>query len=255
MDCSLPVSSLHGIFQARILEWVAMPYSRGSPGPRDRTGVSCVSCTKQIHPYTTKIYAHGSDLAEYGETLKASPKEELVFKWLQHFWHKYTASQNDCSLRWVSEGSSISPPCDNLFNEALPSDNQAQLNSCLNVNNLMRAFSTLLQLWAPDMPGTNGYGESMLLQDSSSPWQPVQADLCLSVSRLATLQGHLCHSNKRKLRLTSTFQVLWKQGFNPRPHLILLCSFLVRNYLTPEVGGLRTTGCKGGFWDVRDIDC
>ena len=90
---------------------------------------------------------------------------------------------------------------------------------------------------------------------SSSPWQPVHADLRLSVSRLAPLQGHLCHSNKRKLRLTLTFQVLWKQGFNPRPHLILLCSFLVRNYLTPEVGGLRTTGCKGGFWDVRDIDC
>ena len=30
MDCSLPGSSVHGIFQARILEWVAMPSSRGS---------------------------------------------------------------------------------------------------------------------------------------------------------------------------------------------------------------------------------
>ena len=30
MDCSLPVSSVHGILQARILEWVAMPFSRGS---------------------------------------------------------------------------------------------------------------------------------------------------------------------------------------------------------------------------------
>ena len=35
MDCSLPGSSVHGILQARILEWVAMPSSRGSPGPRD----------------------------------------------------------------------------------------------------------------------------------------------------------------------------------------------------------------------------
>ena len=35
MDYSLPVSSVHGIFQARILEWVAMPFSKGSSGPKD----------------------------------------------------------------------------------------------------------------------------------------------------------------------------------------------------------------------------
>ena len=34
-DCSLPGSSVHGIFQARILEWVAMPFSWGSSQPRD----------------------------------------------------------------------------------------------------------------------------------------------------------------------------------------------------------------------------
>ena len=45
MDCSLPGFSVHGILQARILEWVAMPSSRGSFCPRDRTHVSCVSCT------------------------------------------------------------------------------------------------------------------------------------------------------------------------------------------------------------------
>ena len=37
MDCSLPGSSVHRIFQARILEWVAMPSSRGSSQPRDWT--------------------------------------------------------------------------------------------------------------------------------------------------------------------------------------------------------------------------
>ena len=35
MDCSLPGSSVHGILQARILEWVAMPSSKGSSQPRD----------------------------------------------------------------------------------------------------------------------------------------------------------------------------------------------------------------------------
>ena len=44
MDYSLPDSSVHGILQARILEWVAMPSSRGSSRPRDQTHVSCVSC-------------------------------------------------------------------------------------------------------------------------------------------------------------------------------------------------------------------
>ena len=37
MDCSLPGSSVHGILQARILEWVAMPFSRESSPPRDQT--------------------------------------------------------------------------------------------------------------------------------------------------------------------------------------------------------------------------
>ena len=40
MDCSPPGSSLHGILQARILEWVAISSSRGSSRPRDRTWVS-----------------------------------------------------------------------------------------------------------------------------------------------------------------------------------------------------------------------
>ena len=40
MDCSLAGSSIHGIFQARILEWVAISFSRGSSQPRDQTQVS-----------------------------------------------------------------------------------------------------------------------------------------------------------------------------------------------------------------------
>ena len=43
MDCSPPGSSVHGILQARILEWVAMPSSRGSSQPRGWTQVSHVA--------------------------------------------------------------------------------------------------------------------------------------------------------------------------------------------------------------------
>ena len=49
MDCNPPGSSVHGISQARMLEWVAIPFSRGSSQPRDWTHVSCVSCiSRQI---------------------------------------------------------------------------------------------------------------------------------------------------------------------------------------------------------------
>ena len=44
MDCSPPGSSVHGIFQARTLEWVAISSSRGSSQPKDETHVSWSSC-------------------------------------------------------------------------------------------------------------------------------------------------------------------------------------------------------------------
>ena len=61
---SPPGSSVHGIFQARILEWSAVSYSRGSSRPRNRTHVSCLSCSgrrvfflplgKQLYSYKIK---------------------------------------------------------------------------------------------------------------------------------------------------------------------------------------------------------
>ena len=43
MDCSPPGFSVHKLLQARMLEWTAMPSSRGSSGPRDWTRVSCIA--------------------------------------------------------------------------------------------------------------------------------------------------------------------------------------------------------------------
>ena len=43
MNCSLPGSSVHGILQARTLEWVAIPFSRWSSQPKDQTRVSCIA--------------------------------------------------------------------------------------------------------------------------------------------------------------------------------------------------------------------
>ena len=53
VDCSPPSSSVHGILQARILEWVAMTSSRGSSWPRDQTCASYISCLGRQVLYTT----------------------------------------------------------------------------------------------------------------------------------------------------------------------------------------------------------
>ena len=51
-DCNPPGSIVHRIFQAKILEWVAISSSRGSSWPRGRTGLSCISCiVRQILYY------------------------------------------------------------------------------------------------------------------------------------------------------------------------------------------------------------
>ena len=49
MDCSLPGFSVYGIFQARVLEWVAISFLRGSSWPRDWTQVSCIA-GKTLYP-------------------------------------------------------------------------------------------------------------------------------------------------------------------------------------------------------------
>ena len=56
MNCTLLGSSVHGILQARILEWVAISFSRGSSQLRNRTWVSCIAggffmdrATKEVH--------------------------------------------------------------------------------------------------------------------------------------------------------------------------------------------------------------
>ena len=55
------VASVHGIFQARILEWIAISSSRGSSQPKDQTSISCVSCIgRQIlyHCTTREAWGH-----------------------------------------------------------------------------------------------------------------------------------------------------------------------------------------------------
>ena len=62
MDCSLPGSSIHGIFQTRVLEWVDISFSRRSSQPRDRTQVSRIAgrcftlwATREAHYFLSHV--------------------------------------------------------------------------------------------------------------------------------------------------------------------------------------------------------
>ena len=79
--CSPPGSSVHGILQARVLEWVAIPFSRGSSWPRNRTWVSYIAgrfftvwATREAHllnnsggNFSTKIILGSSSLKTEGQ--------------------------------------------------------------------------------------------------------------------------------------------------------------------------------------------
>ena len=59
MDCSSPGSSVHGVIQAKILEWVAISFSKGSSRPKDGTQISCTAgrfftiwAAREAHIYT-----------------------------------------------------------------------------------------------------------------------------------------------------------------------------------------------------------
>ena len=58
MDCSLPGSSVHGILQARVLEWISIPFPRGSSWPRDWTWFSCIAGIF----FTVELLKNSSDM-------------------------------------------------------------------------------------------------------------------------------------------------------------------------------------------------
>ena len=55
MDCSLPGSPVHGIFQAIVLEWVAIPFSRGSSQLRDQISISVLQADPLLSEHSSSI--------------------------------------------------------------------------------------------------------------------------------------------------------------------------------------------------------
>ena len=73
MDYSLPGSSVHGIFQARVLEWVAISFSRGSSRPRDRTQVSHIVGRR----FTVWATREASLTIRFEKMQNSKPKQKL----------------------------------------------------------------------------------------------------------------------------------------------------------------------------------
>ena len=72
MDCSPPGSSVHGISQARILEWVAISFSRESYQPRNQSCISCIGRQILCHGATWEAWIEFSQVLRYLFKLQSS---------------------------------------------------------------------------------------------------------------------------------------------------------------------------------------
>ena len=88
VDYCPPGSSVHGIFQARVLEWVAISFTRGSSPPRDWTWVSCMAGR-----FFTNWATRKAQKIEYNYTFKKKKKKEYP----RTKWSLFQESQT-CSI-------------------------------------------------------------------------------------------------------------------------------------------------------------
>ena len=83
MDCSLSGSSIHGIFQAKVLEWIAISFSRGSSWPRNRTQVSPIAGRRFTIWAARGAQAYGDlfiwDL--FWDLIKGKKKKNVTMRW------------------------------------------------------------------------------------------------------------------------------------------------------------------------------
>ena len=105
MDCSLPNSSVRGILQARILEQVAIPFSRGSSRPRNQTQVSCTAgqfstvwATREAHISTELSYTLFNASIKFGVSHRQHNSEVLSSDKEESPWHSQLNTK--CSPGW-----------------------------------------------------------------------------------------------------------------------------------------------------------
>ena len=87
MDCSLRGSSIHGIFQARVLECLAISLSRGSSLPRDWTPVSSIENRQFYH------------LSHQGSSYSSKVLHKYLFIWFSKKWMRWIWWSNECKMK------------------------------------------------------------------------------------------------------------------------------------------------------------
>jgi len=82
MDCNPPGSSVHGIFQTRILEYVVISFSRVFSRPRDRIHISCISPALAGGFFTTEPPGNPVRFAlfNYSSCFKENPYRDIPYK-------------------------------------------------------------------------------------------------------------------------------------------------------------------------------
>ena len=102
MDCRSSGSTVHGILQARIAEWIAISFSRGSSRPRDWTLVSCIT-GRLFTNWTTRKPYKSLSICMYGENVCFSCSKPQQFEFS-------SSSAKHCT--WGSSGCDICYPID-----------------------------------------------------------------------------------------------------------------------------------------------
>ena len=155
MDWSLPGSSVHKIFQARLLEWVAMSFSRGSSQPRDRTCVSCIGrwilyhCSNRLSFLTE---------ASFSTLLSGSAVAEAKHSLVSRMSSRITGQPASGALRTTLKVRGPSAPTGHCYWGA-----RWQQAGCIW---MFLLFQQLIQAW----PGTPS--SFLLTAMAAAPWDP-----------------------------------------------------------------------------------
>ena len=135
-DCNWPGSSVHGISQARILQWVAVPSSRGSSRPRDRTGFSLPALAGKFFTTITTWEARPS---MYYTSINSIYMIQLLSRFLV-ISKLFSLPAGGGEEAWALEGSRRpEPPC-------LPAAPQDLQVSCLNTEQTRHLQASLSRL-------------------------------------------------------------------------------------------------------------
>ena len=113
MDCSPPGSSVHGILQARILEWVAVSFSRGSSRPKDRTWVSYVG--REILYHQDTWGARHENTWKRDKSMRCGFPFFFLFSWNMSMFSANTVGKDPCTKASV-QFSSVAQSCLTLYN-------------------------------------------------------------------------------------------------------------------------------------------